>query len=152
MKIFGNRKYKSGTKWGFWLWTDVPTGYITRLHIVKAPWFAICVHWLNEPDPEPYLHDHPVGFFSILLYGAYSERREDGNVCYCDKLHHMRRHFNFIRAKDKHTIDWVSGGGAITLCFMGPKVQEWGYFVNGYKVPWKEYNRTKYPKLDGEAA
>lgn len=141
MRLFPNRKYKSGTGWCIWRWTDVPTGYIVRLHVIKTPWWAICVHWLNTPDPEPYLHDHPVSFLSILLKGAYSDKRYDSHFCYCGKPHRMHRHFNFIRATDKHTIDWVSAGGAVTLCFMGPKVREWGFHTPEGFMGWKDYNK-----------
>src|SRR5262245_57492885 len=63
------RLYRSGTKWCVWRWTDVDSEYITRLHLIKTPWFAICLHWINKPDAEPYLHDHPVSFLSVILRG-----------------------------------------------------------------------------------
>jgi hypothetical protein len=138
---FRSRKYRSGTSWCFWRWTDVQTEYILRLHLVKTPWFAICVHWLNKPDPDPHLHDHPVSFLSLILRGFYVERREDldgkgeryvGNVVW-----------NFIRATTRHRIDRVAQG-TVTLCFMGPKVQDWGFFVPGRgKVFWKDYYREQ---------
>ena len=131
------RAYKSGTIWCLWRWTEVPSGYITRLHVVKTPWFAICVHWLNHPDPEPWQHDHPVTFLSVILRGGYIEARKD----------QVRRHrwFNFIRATqdDPHTIVYTEPN-TVTLCFMGPKVREWGYHTPDGWVYWKNYNREKY--------
>lgn len=131
------RTYKSGTIWCFWRWTEVPTGYIVRLHVVKTPWFAICVHWLNTADPEQFLHDHPVSFLSIILRGAYSEWRGAPMEM---RLH---RWFNFVRATDRHTIRYVMPN-TVTLAFMGPKVREWGYHTPDGWVMWKQYNREKY--------
>jgi hypothetical protein len=134
--MFKNREYKSGTNWCFWRWTFVPTNYITRLHLFKTPWFAICLHWLNHPDPEPYLHDHPVSFLSLILRGQYTERRMAGLETH--------RWLNLIGAGTAHTIVSVSPG-TLTVCLMGPKVREWGFHTeNGGWIYWKEYNTKKY--------
>lgn len=133
-----SRKYKTGTKWCLWRFTDVDSAYIVRLHLLKTPWFAICLHWLLKPDPEPYLHDHPVSFFSLVLRGWYIEEREHDterrwpNVC---------RWYNRIRAtpRDRHSIRAV-GPETLTLCLMGPKVREWGYHTKKGWVYWKNYN------------
>jgi hypothetical protein len=126
------RKYKSGTSWCVWRWTDVDSEYITRLHVVKTPWFAICLHWFNKPDPEPFDHDHPVSFLSIILRGSYTEQRNG-------RLAH-RRWFNFIRASadDQHTIVKLHGS-PLTLCLMGPKRREWGFHTSKGWVGWKAY-------------
>lgn len=126
MRWFTNRKYKSGTGWCVWRWTDVDSSYITRLHIIKTPFFAVCLHWLNKPDPEPYLHDHPVSFLSIILRGWYREMRATVR----DPLEIVEhRWFNWIPAsrQHRHTIYALPPGGALTICFMGPKTQEWGF-------------------------
>lgn len=122
------RTYKSGSTWCFWRWTFVDTGYITRLHLVKTPWFAVCLHWLNHPDPEPYPHDHPVSFLSLILRGEYTERRgEEGNSWRTFRLGDRRRRWwNFVRATDVHSIIMVKRG-TLTLALMGPKVREWGF-------------------------
>jgi hypothetical protein len=139
------RTYKSGTGWCLWRWTFTDSGYITRLHLLKTPWFALCVHWINKPDPEPYLHDHPVSFFSLILRGWYREHRGERGIIL------RNRWWNWIRATDRHTICEVSPGGAVTLCFMGPKVREWGFhgvqLLDGQLIPhqgtwlwWKIYH------------
>ena len=134
------RKYKSGTIWCLWRWTEVDSEYIVRLHVVKTPWFAICIHWIKKPDPEPYLHDHPVTFLSLILSGAYCEQRETPGKCHCGGHHH--RWFNFIRATDKHSIKWVAPG-TVTLCFTGPKTREWGFHTDTGWVMWKDYYAAK---------
>ncbi len=124
------RKYKTGTTWCFWRWTQVDSEYIRRLHLIKTPWFAICLHWLLKPDPEPYLHDHPVMFLSLILRGGYTERRPAGLV--------RHRWWNFIRATDRHTITRVAPR-TLTLALMGPKTREWGFCTPRGWVHWYDY-------------
>lgn len=142
--------------------------YITRLHLVKTPWFAICLHWLNKPDPEPYLHDHPVAFLSVILRGGYTERRWP----YTKGTFRSHKWLNFVRAtpEDRHTIVSVKPS-TLTLCFMGPKRREWGFHIPDseglewvpYKAPgsnwvmWKDYyakqraERAKRLEVAGQA-
>lgn len=134
-----NRKYVSGTGWCVWRWTDVRTEYITRLHVFKTPWFAVCLHWLNTPDPDPHLHDHPVSFLSIFLRGWYEELRADGKECASYRRH---RWFNFLHTYSRHRITEVRPY-TVTLCFMGPKTQEWGFFTLQGKVHWKDYYKQQ---------
>lgn len=155
------RAYKSGTNWCFWRWTEVPTDYILRLHVVKTPWWAICIHWINKPDPEPYLHDHPVSFHSFILKGWYREaRRTEEQTIWGDRYNGnasmfyrsglpkriIRKWHNYIQASesDCHTIIEVSPGGCVTLCFMGPKVREWGFHTPLGWEYWKDYNKRVY--------
>lgn len=141
------RKYKSGTRWCFWRYTDVDSEYITRLHVVKTPWFAICLHWINKPDPEPYLHDHPVSFLSLILRGGYTERRAVGAEA-SSNMHladlHEHRWWNFIRATptDRHRIVRVEPH-TLTLCLMGPKTREWGFHTERGWVYWKDYHHAQ---------
>ncbi len=145
--IAPNREYKSGTRSCLWRWTKVESDYIVRLHIFKTPWCALCLHWLKKPDAEPWLHDHPVSFLSIILRGGYTELRKTGD----GKPHHkVNRRFNFVRAdrQDRHRIILVRRN-TLTLCFMGPKAREWGFHVWTEMCPahtatpgwimWKDY-------------
>lgn len=112
--------------------------YITRLHLVKTPWFAVCLHWIHKPDPEPHLHDHPVSFLSVVLCGGYDEVRRRQSQ-YRAHMHRVRR-FNVVHASyyDRHTIVTVKPH-TLTLCFMGPKVREWGFHTTTGWVYWKDY-------------
>lgn len=133
-----DRKYKSGTTWCFWRWTDVDSEYILRLHVFKTPWFAVCLHWINKPDAEPWLHDHPVAFFSLILRGGYAELRQ--RVTELKPRHIVHRWFNFIRANDfdRHTIVFTRTK-TLTLALMGPKVREWGFHTPAGWIMWKDY-------------
>lgn len=153
MKWFKHREYKTGSSWALFRWTFVPSNFIVRLHLFKTPWCSVVLHWINKPDEEPYLHDHPVSFFSLILKGWYREQRQ--------KDHHyrhggygtehcsgVRKWFNWIKATpgDRHTITNLPPKGALTLCFMGPKTREWGYHTPEGWVHWKAYNAETYGK------
>lgn len=149
MKLFTNRQYKTGTQWGIWLWTFVPSNYITRLHLIKTPLFSVCLHWLNKPDEEPYLHDHPVSFVSFILRGWYKEERvqfvvqaEPAGFYHYIKLN---KWINFIEGsrRDRHRIIEVAPN-TLTLCFMGPKIRGWGFYLeDGRWMHWKNYYKCK---------
>jgi hypothetical protein len=128
------RKYKSGTRWCVWRWSDIGSDHIERLHIVKTPWFAVCLHWMNGPDSSPFEHDHPVSFLSIVLRGGYTETR-NGEL-------RERRWFNAIPAKqsDHHRII-AAKPNTVTLALMGPKVREWGFHTSKGWIGWREYYR-----------
>jgi hypothetical protein len=134
--LLASREYKSGSRWALFRWTRTDSGYLTRLHLVKTPWFAVCLHWLNEPDPEPYLHDHPVSFLSLILRGEYTEIRYRGK----GREYKRNRWSNLVRASenDRHTIVEVAPR-TVTLAFMGPKTREWGYHTPSGWCHWKKY-------------
>lgn len=127
------RRYRSGTQWCLWRWSDIDTGHIDRLHIIKTPWFALCLHWIMAPDPEPFEHDHPVSFLSIVLRGGYLERRNGKK--------HWVRWLNILRASpsDSHRIVGVEWPPTVTLCLMGPKRREWGFHTDRGWVGWHAY-------------
>jgi len=145
--ILGTRRYKSGTRWCAWRWTDVVLGgllYLRRLHLVQTPWFAIMLHWIVRPDPQPDMHDHPVSFVSLLVRGWYVEHRPDENDYFADlgwEEPHVVRRLNVKRATDRHRIVEVSPGGALTLVFAGPVVRSWGFHTPRGWVSWREYQR-----------
>ncbi len=129
----------------FWRWTDVPTGYIVRLHLVKLWRASVCLHWLVKPDPEPFNHDHPVSFLSLILWGSYLERRS-GKL---QMEYIWRRWWNYISASfdDRHTILEVKPH-TLTLCLMWAPAggRLWGYHLLSGWQSWKEYNSKKYKK------
>jgi hypothetical protein len=108
---------------------------------VKTPWFAVCLHWIDKPDPEPYLHDHPVSFLSIILQGSYWEERVTKDAS--PRFYH-RRWFNLVRASaaDRHSIVKVDPD-TLTLALMGPKVREWGFHDGPSWTLWKDYYTAK---------
>lgn len=143
--IAPGRKYTSGSSWTFWRWSGAASGYITRLHIFMCPWFAVCLHFIQKPDAEPHLHDHPVSFLSLVLKGWYKERRRTNPATLDDGgfwgIVETRRWYNFIRAAlhDRHCITEVSPGGCITLAFMTKVKRRWGFHTPEGWVYYKDY-------------
>jgi hypothetical protein len=134
------RLYKSGSRWALLRWTETDSAYLTRLFLVKTPWFCVCLHWILKPDPEPYLHDHPTTFLSLILRGGYSECRAKNGTMETED----HNWYNFIRATpdDAHSITNVKPN-TLTLCFMGPKLRDWGYHLDYSWMHWKTYNDLK---------
>jgi hypothetical protein len=135
------RRYRTGSRWAFWRWSRHE--HIVRLHLAQTPWFSVHLHWLLAPDPVLWLHDHPTDFFSIILWGGYTEIR---NIRLPDEfaplreLEVQRRWFNtfYANPNDRHRIIVVLPG-TVTLSFHGRKRREWGYHTAAGWVGWREY-------------
>lgn len=139
------RRYKSGTRWGLWLWTDVDwqgETYLLRLHLLKTPWFAVMLHWIKTADPHADPHDHPVDFLSVTLRGSYREwlparwpqgfgRLPKGRIPSAQRVH-------FHRAEDIHRIALIEPG-TLTLVMAGPSRRIWGFWTDDGWVDWKIY-------------
>lgn len=130
------RVYRSGQRWAFWRWTETPSGYLTRLHLIGTPFGSIMLHWIHKPDPEPHLHDHPVAFLSIVLSGGYWELRWRGAMH--GHQGYNRGDVNTMPLIDRHRITAVAPR-TLTLVLAGPKRQEWGFYTKEGKVHWKDY-------------
>lgn len=96
--------------------------------------FSIRLHHIVRPDADRDLHDHPFNFRSLVLEGMYYELGTSG-------WHRRVEAGTTYRAPATrwHRIDGVSDGGAWTLFVMGRRINDWGFLVNGRKVPWREY-------------
>lgn len=108
-------------------------------------WARVRVHHIFRPDNDRHLHDHPADNLSIVLKGYYDEQDIVGrsNIRAAGCL--VRR-----RAECFHKIAYVPSNGVWTLWFMGEKRNDWGFLVNGRKVPWRTYakwnHETKFGK------
>jgi len=136
----GRRKYRSGTRWCVWRWTDVRFRgrlYLRRLHLLQTPWFSVMLHWIEGPDPQPDMHDHPVGFVSWVLRGGYVEVVPGGA--------NFRRRWSIARrsATDQHRIYRLPWGRTLTLVLAGPVVRGWGFHTPQGWVPWREYEKLR---------
>lgn len=110
--------------------------YLRRLHLVQTPWFAIMLHWIVRPDPQPDPHDHPVSFLSVVLRGGYTELRGTAGE------RHRVRWINWIPAGYVHRII-EAAPNTLTLAFAGPVVRQWGHLTAQGWVPWREYQKQR---------
>jgi hypothetical protein len=101
--------------------------YLDRLRLVQTPWFGVMLHKFLRPDSDPFVHDHPWAFLSIVLRGGYTEMRRD------NKTHrYHRRHvrfFNLKRRDDAHYVMQLDRVPTWTLVFHGRRRRTWGFWV-----------------------
>lgn len=116
----------------FWVFNP----YEAVSEIRKFGWipFSIRVHHILREDDDRHLHDHPWNARTFILRGWYEEVREDGRLIRRDAGDTARIAFG-----EFHAIREVSPGGVWTLFVTTRYRGTWGFKVNGYKVPWREY-------------
>ena len=103
------------------------------------PW-SIRVHHICREDHGRDLHDHPWYARTIILRGWYVEERlvnTGGRLTL--RTWRGQGTSAALRPGEYHRIDQVSPGGVFTLFITSPKFCDWGFLVNGKKVPAPEY-------------
>jgi hypothetical protein len=107
--------------------------YLSRLMLLKTPWFGIYFHVIRRPDWAHCQHDHPWPFVTCILRGGYEEEvggqlfvRRPGYVGY--------RGRNF-----EHRITRLLGETAWSLVFRGRDRGTWGFRTLIGKVDWRQY-------------
>ncbi len=126
-----------------------------------CPW-SFRVHHIMRPDEDRDLHDHPWNARTIILRGWYTEQRLDLATHFdmltsglpllwreeqddlCKLSTKSRRPGDTARLNhgEYHRIEEVSPGGVYTLFITSKWRGDWGFLVNGVKVPWRTYTGT----------
>jgi hypothetical protein len=112
-------------------------GYMHRWELVPQSWglpISIRVHHILRADADPYLHDHPWNWRSVILCGWYEEEDVFGQ-CWI----HLQGETRAASAETFHRINRVSKGGVWTLFIMGRWRNRWGFMVG--EPPRKVYYR-----------
>lgn len=93
------------------------------------------LHRIMRPDASEHLHNHPWNFQTRILSGGYVEHRRDGQSYFGanQNLSRSAETFHHIASVDLDT--W-------TLVTTGPRINDWGFLVDGVLVPWREYLRV----------
>lgn len=86
-----------------------------------TPWFGVRLHHFVGAGEDPWPHNHPFSFVTIVLRGSYRDIDADGTV---DELR-----AGSIRYRPSWHAHRIEGKGARTLVFSGPERQDWGYFT-----------------------
>ena len=98
----------------------------------ETPWGSIRLHHWRAPDDPRHRHDHPWSFVTFVLKGGYTDLSPSGDQ-------HLRAPaVQYRDATHQHTVV-PDPGGAWTIIVTGPKIREWGFWVNG-----KFRSRIKY--------
>lgn len=119
---------------------------LERWRLISTPWFGIYIHFIFREDLDRHMHDHPWHFWSFVLKGSYTEHlsRRPGDTIVETKVH-RRFSLHGFPLHWAHKISFVKPG-TVTLVFVGPKVREWGFFVDGPAgdtwTSWQKYNST----------
>lgn len=121
--------------------------YMHRWWVVPESWklpFAVRLHHIKQPDADPYLHDHPWNWRTVVLHGWYAEETVFGDVRVM-----MQGMSKASKAETFHTIVAVSSGGVWTLFITGRCRNRWGFMtINEFGVPRKVHHK-KYNSPNG---
>jgi hypothetical protein len=145
MRLFAKRTEppEGNRGWTFLRWCDITIDgelYLSRLNLLKTPWFSIKLHWIHKPDPDRDLHDHPWWFVSFVLRGGYTEITCADPAIY-PRIEHKVSWFNSKNCKEAHRIAYVKPK-TLTLVITGGKKKSWGFFDDhGRFTDWKQYAR-----------
>ena len=116
------------------------TPYLIRWRLIQTPFFSLYLHKMVSCDRDPYVHDHPWTFLSIILRGGYTEVRRDNHTreLYRRRVHHI----NFMRRDDAHYIEHISRVPTWTFLFVGKRRRTWGFYVpDGTVEGWIEFEK-----------
>lgn len=151
MKLLAHRITKESLPWMFWQWMEIDgrkpgVKYLTRLYVINTPLFGIKLHWFHAPDPDDHCHDHPWAFFSLILKGGYTERREHFYSSILQRYSVEDRGLGsvaFRPASAVHRIKHVKPG-TMTIIINGPVTRVWGFWRRKLGpafefVPWRTY-------------
>lgn len=112
--------------------------YLYRLRLIDTPWFGLYIHVIADCDPDPHLHNHPAGFFSLILAGGYTESFKANAHAGQWTRKHKRFSLNRIHHGNFHKITKVDGP-VWSLVFRGKRHGSWGFLVRGKVVDYTEY-------------
>lgn len=124
-------------RWAYTIYTDGDR-YLTKVILFQTRWLTAYLHHFHRQDLDRAPHNHPWRrAVSVLLSGSYDEARTD-RASWPDMLYRRVRFINFITDADYHLVERLHGD-VWTLFFTGPRVQTWGFLVDGEHVDWDQY-------------
>lgn len=109
---------------------------------------SIRIHHIKRADLERWPHDHPwIRARSIPLLGWLKEERTIGfsgeNPSIVIETVRRAGDTYTLNNGEFHRIIEVSPGGVWTLFITWKQTSNWGFLVNGKKIPWREYKRMQ---------
>jgi len=109
--------------------------YLTRWCLI-TPLGSIRLHKWMGPDDDRHLHNHPWNFVTFVLKGGYKDiHREGEDVLMAPSVKYRpANHFHTVRPLVTPT--W-------TLIITGPKIQRWGFDVDGVLWEIRKYFKKK---------
>lgn len=118
--------------------------HFRRYRLISTPWFNLYIHNILQSDQDRHSHDHPWGFCSLLLRGAYYE-----TVRYAPRF--SINHLSKYKAgqmvshgkSDSHQLTLLTNS-VWTLVFTFGKKSDWGYRLDdGTWIQHQTYRQLK---------
>lgn len=106
--------------------------YVIRWRIETPVGSVRLHHWLGPDDDRAY-HDHPWWFLTFVLRGGYTDRHPGwriGLMTSVEEEHLRAPAVRYRPALHRHTVI-PDPGGAWTVLITGPRVRNWGFWLNG---------------------
>lgn len=98
--------------------------------------YQIFLHKIVRPDHDRCLHDHPWGFFGIVLSGGYTEDLPGG----IRRTNKPGRFINRWSPNFTHRIhSLLNGKASWTLLIRGPYRRSWGFYTPRGWMGWKAF-------------
>lgn len=146
---------------------DADSVYMERYFLFKRERVGIYLHHFLRSDTDRALHDHPWSFVTIILSGGYWEHLEGGQCVWrrpgtvlfrrathrhyvqleVDRLSgvltEMRAELDKLtevtgRVYPMTTPDELYRIPVVTLCIVGPKWREWGFWLPEGWIEWRK--------------
>jgi len=136
----------------YWLFNGYTKDAEGKMH-KPFEWLpSVRVHHILRKDLDRVPHDHPWDARTIILKGWYDEKRavmREPDGFHTDR--HVADGFYFrmvgdtaaLKFNEYHTVTGVSPGGVWTLFLTWKYQGTWGFWVDGKKVPYREYLEKK---------
>lgn len=122
--------------------------HLIRYKLINTPFGGIYIHRFMRPDMDRHMHDHPWNFATFILNGSYTELFDPLPNLYgmspgpTYKRYWRKLSFHRMHTNQAHMVTKISNyTPLITLVFVGPKKDDWGFYtLNGW-VQWEKYDR-----------
>lgn len=105
----------------------------------------VFLHLFHRGDAEPYFHDHPWPFWSLILWGGYWEwtpTPPDEVPAMGPQVAKWHGPLSLLRrpADWRHRVELPPGKTCWTLVWCGKRVRSWGFICPGKGwIYWKEH-------------
>lgn len=121
----------------FSVFTHHLTDYMWRW-VLKTPWGSVRLHRILRADADPDMHDHPWNFWSLIVWGGYTERVPNETAPGTKRQIFHTFMLNRKKAQEPHLISSVLPN-TWTLVVTGRKVRHWGFWTPNAWIPWRTY-------------
>lgn len=126
------------------------TPYLHRWHILPRNDTAnVYLHLQVSDDPERPLHDHQYDNQSVVLSGGYDETYQhvrNGRLLWTPAVRRVRAgQVVHRKAEEAHRLKMIPDVPyTISLFTTGPRIREWGFWLDTGWKPWHEVTEGDY--------